>query len=279
MLDDHFRLKRRLRINNAEDGQLFFISTPSRNYAEYIPDAIESVRMQGIPRLRHHIQDACSSDRTEVAVSSHSWDGLTFSSEPDAGQSDAVNKAMALYGGQDYVGWLNADELYLTGALHLVSRVFQRNPDIDIVYGDSIHVDRNGRPVRLVAQHGFCARVLTTYGTYIQTASTFFRSRIVENGDFWLDPRYRQVMDLELFTRLHFAGYKFKHIPVPLSAFRVHDRQMTRINGQEIADAERSSIAVMKNGRISTTTGRALHAGLKAVSGCYFRENRYRARI
>ncbi|MDV7991228.1 glycosyltransferase [Rhodococcus sp. IEGM 1374] len=258
---------------------MFHIATPNYNYGRYLADAIESVRMQGIPGSVHCIQDGVSTDDSEKVAAKHIWQGLSFKSEKDLGQSDAVNRAFAqVQRKAQYIAWLNSDEYYLPFAFQEVTAYFLRNPGVDIVFGDSIHVDGEGKYLRLLAQHGFSRRILRTYGTFIQTSSTFYRRNVYDSGDLKLKPEFKQVMDLELFVRLDRLGYKFGHISRPLSAFRVHPEQQTAIHGSQYATDERSRIPSVINGALGRTVGRTGHQILKVSSGAILRELAYNRR-
>lgn len=252
---------------------MFHIATPNYNYGRYLADAIESVRMQGVPDLLHCIQDGASTDDSERVATKHLWAGLNFKSEPDKGQSDAVNRALGQVPKHArYIAWLNSDEFYLPFAFQQVAAYFARNPSIDIVFGDSVHVNEDGTYLRLLAQHGFNQKILRTYGTFVQTSSTFYRRNVYDAGDLWLDTEFKQVMDLELFVRLDRLGYKFGHIGRPLSAFRVHAEQQTVMHGSQYAMDERSKIPGVKNGAFERAVGRAGHQILKVSSGALIRE-------
>lgn len=254
---------------------MFFIVTPNFNYGRFLGDAIDSVRMQGTKSARHHIQDCESTDSTVEVFGRHRWDGLSLAVENDAGQCDAINKGFLHFEDEQYIGWLNSDEYYLSFAFDRVRRYFETHPDVDVVYGDSIHVNVDGSPVRLVAQHGFNIRVLKSYGTYIQSSSVFFRGSLLTDGRLRLDTEFKQVMDLELYVRLADAGARFAHIPVALSAFRLHPEQVTNRNGKEVADRERERIPGVAVGGLRRTWGRLTHAGLKAGNGATLREKRF----
>src|SRR5262249_6710278 len=138
------------------------VLTPSLNYARFIEDALISVRDQrnGDLTVEHIIQDGLSSDGTVDVITS--FRGVTWSSEADRGQSDALNKALEKASGR-WIAWLNADEFYLPqGIAHLV-RVAER-ARAGVAYGDCLFVDGDGRLLRLKAQHRFNARLLREYG-------------------------------------------------------------------------------------------------------------------
>lgn len=261
------------KISDCEKSLEFFVATPNRNYGRFIGDAIESVRTQGAANVKHHIQDAVSSDNSIDEIRRHMWNGLSVISEPDTGQCDAVNRAFGnVTPSADILSWLNSDEYYLPRTFDVVRRFFDRNPEVDVAYGNTIHTSESGLFSRLVAQHRFSPFVLQTYGTYIQSSSVFFRRRVLDSGDLFLDPNYKQVMDLELYLRLHRTGHKFGFLNQTLSAFRLHDEQLTSMHGKAFADRERSSLPGVRLDPLSRTLGRIHHGFLKIVNGNKLRE-------
>jgi glycosyltransferase involved in cell wall biosynthesis len=106
------------------------IVTPSYNQGNYIKKAIQSVLAQDYPHVEHIILDNCSTDQTLDVLKR--YDHLTWRSEPDNGQSDALNRGFKMARG-DIVGWLNADDQYLPGCFQSVIDFLSRHSEIDIV--------------------------------------------------------------------------------------------------------------------------------------------------
>ena len=98
----------------AEAPPLVSVVTPSLNQAAYIEEAILSVREQDYPRIEHIVVDGGSTDGTLEILRRHPH--VVWSSEPDEGQADALNKGFARARGT-VLGWLNADDRYLPGAV------------------------------------------------------------------------------------------------------------------------------------------------------------------
>ncbi len=140
--------------------------------------------------------------------------------EKDFGQSDAINKGFQRARGE-LMGWLNADDYYLPGGLEAIARAAEQYPEADVIYGDCVFVDSQGKIVRSKVEHAFDPAILLYFGCYIPSTSTFFRRRIIESG-MLLDCDYRVCMDFEYFARLAHAGCKFHYVPQFIAAFRWH---------------------------------------------------------
>lgn len=194
------------------------VVTPSYNSAEFVEEAILSVSRQAGVSVEHLIVDGASSDKTLDVVKQRPE--VQWISEPDKGQSDAINKGFRKAQG-DLVGWLNADDYYLPGGLAAIAAAAQQHPEADVIYGDCVFVDHDGRIVRSKVEHEFDHSVLLYFGCYIPSTSTFFRRRIIDSGHL-LDCDFRVCMDFEYFARLAHLGFKFLYVPRFVAAFRWH---------------------------------------------------------
>ncbi len=204
------------------------IVTPSLNQASFISDALDSVVIQNYPNCEHLVIDGMSTDGTLELLRNFrtSSSTITWVSEPDSGQSEALNKGFRQATG-DIIGWLNADDRYRMGCFERVAKMFEEDPELDILYGDYRVVDEFGGLVRIKPEIAFSAFVLFYHRVlYIPTTTTFFRRRVFDEGN-WINEDLQYVMDLEFFIRLAVRGYRFKHIPEVLADFRLQPASKT----------------------------------------------------
>jgi glycosyltransferase involved in cell wall biosynthesis len=195
---------------------------PSYGYAHFIGDAIESVLQLPDVTCEVIVQDGASTDGTVELLESYG-DRVRWRSEPDEGQSDALNRAAARATGR-WVGWLNADEFYLPRGLPRLIAEGDRS-GADVVYGDTAFVDGDGGLTRLVPQHGFSTTVLRSYGCFISSVSCIVRRSAL--GADPIDASMRRMMDWDLYLRLAAEDRRFQHVPIPVGAFRAHDTRVT----------------------------------------------------
>lgn len=189
-------------------GTTFTIVTPCLNAASTIGRALQSVADQGIPDLQHIVVDGGSTDGTQDVV--EAFPGVTLISEPDRGLSDAMNKGFARATGA-LVGWLNADDWYLDGALAAVERAAKANPQAEWFTGRCPIVDGSGSPVRSLVT-SYKSALLSRYSfplyltqNFISCPSTFVRREALGAvGPLSLE--YRYSMDYDLFLRLARRG-------------------------------------------------------------------------
>jgi glycosyltransferase involved in cell wall biosynthesis len=214
------------------------IVTPSYNQSRFIERAIASVLEQNYPNIEHIILDNVSTDGTIEIL--EKYDHLTWLSQPDEGQSDALNQGFQLASGE-IIGWLNADDEYLPGCFYTVFDFFSKYPETDVFYGDYHWIDQENQVLQSRRELDFDPFLLKyLHILYIPTTSTFFSKKIFDDGNF-LDPSLKYAMDYEFLLRLSVQGYRFSHCHQFLANFRWHDSNKSRIARiQQQAEHEQS---------------------------------------
>ena len=140
------------------------IVTPSYNQCNYLSATVDSVLAQNYPALSYHVQDAASQDGTVELLESYG-PNVSWRSEPDTGQANAINKGFRLTAADcDIMAYLNSDDTLLPGTLAYVAHVFQTRPDIDIVYGQRIFIDGDGMEIGRAVFPTHDARALNYIG-------------------------------------------------------------------------------------------------------------------
>jgi glycosyltransferase involved in cell wall biosynthesis len=248
------------------------VLTPSFGYGRFIRDNILSVQRQDGVSVQHIVQDAESSDET-LDVLREFGDAIDWASEPDEGQSDALNRALARATGR-WIAWLNADEFYLPGALRTLIG-WGEDKKADVVYADNVFVDGHGRMLRLLPQHRFSPNVLRLYGCFIASSSIVIRRSAL--GDSPWDPSLKMMMDWELYLSLMSRGANFVDLVYPVGAFRRHDDRVTARPSSDFADEYARVFARYGISKGSRRWGRWLHGGYKLISGSYTRQLRARS--
>ncbi len=247
------------------------VLTPSYGYGRFLGDSIESVIAQEGVATEHLIQDGGSEDETLDVLRSFG-DRIRWESAPDQGQSDALNRALAGATGE-WIGWLNADEYYLPGGLVALVAAAEEHR-ADVVFGDSITVDQEGKMVGLRASHRFSATILDRYGPFPASVAVVIRRSMLDEAP-W-DPSLDVIMDWDLYLGLSRKGATFHHVRYPVGAFRLHDEQMSLRPGQGATTRVRQRYGIPTS-RWSRRYGRALHRLRKLEAGSYFREFRARS--
>ena len=206
------------------------VVTPSLNQARYLGECLDSVRRAAARAAPHEVEhivvDGGSTDRTTELLPSHR--DIRWVSEKDRGQSHAINKGLAMAGGE-VLAYLCADDLYEPGALREVLRVFDGHPDVDVVYGDFSFLEGDSGRKRRKSAASFRPDNLRNDNPLGQPA-VWWRRRVYEKfGGF--DESLHFCMDHEYWLRLG-TNVRWHYLPEPLAVSRLHadaktSRQLT----------------------------------------------------
>ena len=196
----------------------FTIITPNLNYGRFLGDCLASVAAQDGVMSEHLVIDGGSTD--DSAAVAARFPHAVWLQGPDHGMSDAINKGFARAAG-DWVMWLNADDRLKPGALAAMLGVL-RQSSADVVYGDWDFVDEAGVLLRRVKVPGWSNFVHVHHSCYVGSTAAFYRRASVIAAGHRLREDFRYVMDGEFYARLHAAGKRFEHVPVPVADFRLH---------------------------------------------------------
>ena len=211
----------------------FFVTTPSYNQGAYLQENINSVNSSCCNAI-HCVIDGLSSDETQNILNANDQKLSYWVSEPDSGQSEALNKGLLRREG-DYISWLNSDDYYLPNALDTVHKIFLENPNVDIIHGGSILVDAKSR--KFGYDFGQADGLPYRYysGMCFPQPSSFIRRKTFELiGS--VNKELHYAMDYELFLKLKLMGARFLKIKNLLSAYRHHDNSKTVCSPNQFAE-------------------------------------------
>jgi glycosyltransferase involved in cell wall biosynthesis len=202
---------------------LLSVVTPIYNSARYLPQAVASVAAIQTPH-EHIVIDGGSQDGTiEILQQS----GVEWVSEPDRGQTHAVNKGLERSTG-DLVAWLNGDDEYVAEAVDRAVAHLEANPGVGAVYGGMEVTDAAGATHRTYIPAEWSWRRYLLLGDYIPTPTFIFRRALLdERGP--LDERWRDAADYDFYLRL-LRDVRVDRMPEPLVRFRYHEYSKTSSN-------------------------------------------------
>lgn len=204
-----------------EDVPLVSIVTPSLGQGRFIEGAIQSVLDQDYPNIEHIVVDGGSTDETLDVLRAHPQ--VTWVSEPDRGQADAVNKGFRMARGEIF-GWLNADDAYLPGAVSTAVAALRRT-GAGLVHGGWRQIDESGATIRDIAPVAYDHDAeLNDRNAVCQPGALFTREAFEAVSG--LDPSYRYAMDYELWLKLG-ARFPVTHVDAILGAYRLHPASKT----------------------------------------------------
>lgn len=176
---------------------------------------------QNYSDFEHIIYDNCSTDNTINILKKYKH--LTWFSEPDKGQSHALNKGFSLAKGE-WILWLNADDYLLPGAIAAYVEAISGSQEVDLVYGHVNFVDAQKKLLKTVYQVPY-SYSLSLYGVYAPPSSgTLFRAEFLKKN--LLNEDFHYVMDSEWFLRCG-SLLKYCFVDKPLVAFRISGENKT----------------------------------------------------
>lgn len=203
----------------APDLPLVSLVTPTLNQGDFITQTIKSVLAQDYPLLEYLVMDGGSTDQTLDILRSVEMP-FHWISEPDSGQSSAINKGWRMASGE-ILGWLNSDDLLRPNAIHTVARVFQESPEIVMIYGDCDYISLDGQLIGKYATGSWSySNYLTGVTNVLPQPSVFVRRTAAARAG-WLDESLHYLMDYDLFLRIGLEG-QVRQLPDTLSAMRLH---------------------------------------------------------
>ena len=178
------------------------IITVSYNSSLTIADTLRSVGTQTYADIEHLVIDGQSSDETVQVVDANAHPNLKFSSEPDNGIYDAMNKGVQRATGE-VIGILNSDDFYVhDNVLDEVANAFATDPTLDVVLGDVDFVKSGDlrNPVRTYRASGFKIWMFR-FGFMPPHPAVFIRKSAYDRVGFY-KMEYRIAADFDFLLRL-----------------------------------------------------------------------------
>jgi len=204
---------------------LVSVVTPSFNVRPFLAECLASVASQTMTDFEHLVMDGGSTDGTVELLEAWSGHHVDWVSEPDRGQSHAVNKGLDRARG-NIVAWLNGDDLYEPWALARVAELFARDGELDLIYGFALMIDAEGRVVRMARHPRPRLEDIYLFTPFLHQPSVFFRRRVVDRFG-GLDEGLHYAMDYEYWLRI---GRNVKALFAPEIFSRIRHRPGSKMD-------------------------------------------------
>jgi glycosyltransferase involved in cell wall biosynthesis len=243
------------------------IITPSLNQGAFIERTIRSVLDQGYEELEYMVVDGGSTDSSVETIRRYEERLAWWVSEPDQGQTDAINKGLARATG-DVIAFVNSDDYYLPGAFEAAIGALERS-GAPWVAGAARVVDEHDRPTDEVwlPEPPSVTEVAWPLGRHwwmlppwgVPQPSSFWRREAFDRlGPFRRDMHY--AFDTEFQLRLVYNGLMPELIDDELSARVMHagaksadrsrwvreQRHMIRVLRPELTRTERIKLPIAR---------------------------------
>lgn len=201
---------------------------PTYQHAEFLADAIDSVLAQTYKDYELIIVDDGSTDGTRE-IAARYINRIEYIYQDNKGLAGARNTGILAAKGQ-YIGFLDADDLWLPNKLEMEVQFLEAHPSVGLVYSDYTYFGTVPAPRRtgfdglsLPSGHGVKQLFLKSP---ISSSGTLVRKECFEKVGLF-DESFRQCEDLDMWVRIA-RRFDIDHIDIPLSKYRYHHRQMHR---------------------------------------------------
>ena len=224
--------RKSVRLQVRERAPLVSIVTPSLNQGRFIGRTIDSVLCQSYPNIEYHVIDGSSTDETREVLESYG-DRLSWVSEPDRGQANAINKGLAKSKGE-ILSYLNSDDTINPRAVETVVDLFRKNPHVSMLYGDANYIDVDDQIIRPYRTAEYSFEQLMQYCCVCQPAAFWTAEIARQIGP--LDEKLHFAMDYDYWLRMAKSDALIVHVPVVLANSRIYPETKTMSKRPRIYD-------------------------------------------
>ena len=207
----------------------FSIITANYNGASFLEETLASILSQRQPGIEVEciVVDGGSTDGSHTIIQRFRDEIDHLIIEKDSGPANAINKGLALAGGE-FIAWLNADDIYAPDALKRVAQCLEESSgEVAFCFGRCPIIDADGQEIR----HGitrfkelffpFSSRFVHQSINYISQPALFFRRSAFARAGY-LREDLVAAWDYEFILRLWRQGRGVCIAGAPLAAFRWH---------------------------------------------------------
>ena len=206
------------------------IVIPSYNQVDYIEETFKSIFDQNYPNLEVLVIDGGSTDGSVEVIKKYAEQIDYWVSEPDKGQSDAINKGLEKATG-DWLAFMNSDDGYWDGAL---TKIFDQDLNgIDFIYSKQGYVGNDFESAKLrVSEHidPLSTKNLLKFFynlNYIIPSQSVFISRALYEKVGGVREDLHYCMDMEWYVRISLEKPRYYCADFPTYFYRVGDHTKT----------------------------------------------------
>ena len=205
------------------------IITINYNNASGLQKTIESVLAQTSKDFEYIVIDGASTDGSVDIIKKYADRFAYWVSEKDRGQAEAINKGFARATG-DVIAWLNSDDYYMQGAVSAAVQIFEKNPEVVLVYGDMLAVDEHGKTFNTLTYGQLNLEDLLCFQIIGQPSVFMRRSALQKTSGLNLD--FHFLLDHLLWIHIAKHG-QILHVNQIWSAARYHAEAKNRAKAAE----------------------------------------------
>jgi glycosyltransferase involved in cell wall biosynthesis len=211
----------------------FSIVTVVYNCVHEIEKTIKSVVLQTYKNYEYIIIDGNSNDGTKDIIDKYQSYINVYISEDDDGIYYAMNKAIEVVS-KKWVIFMNAGDVFFNDqVLEEVSNFLFENQYIDVLYGNTVHKEKNNFWIRYPLSLNQIERVMV-----FCHQSSFINSTILKDKKFNLN--FRLASDYEMIYSLYKERASFRYLNINISIF--NDDEGSTLSNLSRSTIERFSI-------------------------------------
>jgi glycosyltransferase involved in cell wall biosynthesis len=225
-------------LNKDPSWPKISIVTPSYNQGQFLERTILSVLNQNYPNLEYIIIDGGSTDGSVEIIKKYEKYLAYWVSEKDNGQADAINKGFKRSTGE-ILGWINSDDIYLSGTFFIVADFFKNNSKTDIIYGNGYFIDSYDNILRPALTVPFSKKAFL-YGELNWLQQSIFWKRNIFFKVGMIDDKVQYSVDSTLFLKFLKNNFHFSFVNEFLGCFRIYSFSKTgqRLEGKKYQQTE-----------------------------------------
>lgn len=204
------------------------LAIPNRNGGRFLEATLASLE-RNRPYVRWWLQDSCSTDNSIEIANRLQGPHDRIRVERDTSQTNGLNRAINLMGGE-IIGFLNSDDCLAEGAAQAVLDAFAGDADLDMVYGEVEWIGEDGR------SQGFHKGEISSLADVLDIYRVWWNGKQwVQPEVFWrrslwervgaLNESYDLAFDYEYWVRCFEQGVRVRKLPRVLAQFRRHAAQ------------------------------------------------------
>lgn len=212
------------------------VVVPSYNQGSFLKETLESVLNQKHSDTEIIVIDGGSTDNSIDIIKELEQHITYWVSEPDNGQSHAINKGFKQCTG-DIVCWLNSDDLFTKDTIPEVISIFKQNQNLDFILGETQMFENTGTlPSKHINPDHFDNQMLA--GVVTAQPSYFFKRNFLEKVGY-LNEALHFGMDYDLFLRMTLRG-NYQYFNRVWSKYRLHNESKSETSHAKFASEWRN---------------------------------------
>jgi len=260
---------------DSADNALVSIVIPSFNQGKFIRETIQSCLDQDYRPIEIIVQDGGSTDETLAILKSFSEPELSWTSEPDSGVVDAVNKALALARGT-VLTIQSSDDVFLPGSVSAALKVFSQHPEAGLVYGDVNLINSESEIIGQDIQGQFDLADYLGRLIYIPQPGTFFTNSALKICKGWKE-EFSYAADAHFWMRV---AVKFPVIKLNrrVAAYRYHSNQRDTQSALIARDWGAAVTDILASEQLNFKQRRFVRMGIHLANFRYANESAWRKR-